>query len=247
MIEALAASATKAAETVAKAGEVTKDVGKEMFDPRKALDSAGVDCKGIKNGSAETFDPKKPLNAETYTQNKDDISHRELKKNVDTSVSFPEITREESIKMAQRSDGKWDDEPGNSKFTPNDIDAKNDLKKYNIDGVEYYDGNPNFKPCSESTVEISDMTSDRSCNFRQADIKCSEKWNEELREGRNDWSSREVKNWRNENHYSWHECRDMKTMNLVPRSIHDQCKHYGGVAECKRREVDKSFGGGFDA
>jgi hypothetical protein len=61
MIEALVGAASKAAETVAKVGEVAKDVGKEMFDPRKALDSAGVDFKDMKNGRIDAFDPKKPL------------------------------------------------------------------------------------------------------------------------------------------------------------------------------------------
>ena len=80
-------------------------------------------------------------------------------------------------------------------------------------------------------------------NFRQADIKCADIWNSQKRDGRIDWTPQDIKEWRRENHYSWHERIDMKTMDLVHRDIHEECKHYGGVAECKRRE---GFGGIFD-
>ncbi|MBQ5989318.1 MAG: hypothetical protein IJL67_07465 [Oscillospiraceae bacterium] len=85
MIEALVGAAAKAAETVAKVGEVAKDVGKEMFDPRKALDSAGVDFKDMKNGRIDAFDPKKPLDivAETENKVKGGGSYREVKKYAD--------------------------------------------------------------------------------------------------------------------------------------------------------------------
>ncbi len=73
MIEALAAAASKAAETVAKVSEVAKSAGKEMFDPRKPLEPTSMDSKKFNENSTETFDPKKPLDARTdfLTPNKE--------------------------------------------------------------------------------------------------------------------------------------------------------------------------------
>ena len=85
MIGALAGAAAKAADIAVKAGEAAKTVGKEMFDPRKTLDSTGVDSKKIKNGLTETFDPKKPLDVTAETENKvkGGGSYREIKKYAD--------------------------------------------------------------------------------------------------------------------------------------------------------------------
>lgn len=38
---------------------------------------------------------------------------------------------------------------------------------------------------------------------------------------------------KNENVYVWHECADIKTMQLVPREIHDNITHRGGIALLK--------------
>ena len=84
----------------------------------------------------------------------------------------------------------------------------------------------------------------RPYNFKQADEVCANQWNESGRDGRNDWTARDVESWRKENKYSWHERLDMKTMDLVQRDVHEECKHYGGVAECRRH--DALNGGGFD-
>lgn len=97
---------------------------------------------------------------------------------------------------------------------------------------------------SEATVQIDDMKADRPHNFAQADEACSKLWNEQARDGRTDWKARDVNVWRTDNRYSWHERLDMKTMDLVQRDVHDECKHYGGVAECRRHEA--LIGGGFD-
>jgi len=43
----------------------------------------------------------------------------------------------------------------------------------------------------------------------------------------------EVMKWKDENVYVWHECIDLKTLQLVPREIHDNVTHQGGVAILK--------------
>ena len=104
------------------------------------------------------------------------------------------------------------------------------------DGIMYRDALADFEPVSECTVRIGDMTSNRARNFDQADTLCAEKWNAEKRDERCDWTDDDVKQWRRDNGFSWHECADMETMNLVSRDIHGYFTHSGGVAECKRRE-----------
>ena len=80
------------------------------------------------------------------------------------------------------------------------------------------------------------MTDNRAINFRQCDEKCTEQWNEENRDGKSDWTGRDIQEWRKENEYSWHECNDTKTCQLLPRKIHEYFTHLGGVSECKIRD-----------
>ena len=101
------------------------------------------------------------------------------------------------------------------------------LDKYGIEGIEYKDGDPDFSPVSKGEVEIDDFTDDRPSNFAQAD--------EALAKQRG-CSPEEVKKWREENGYTWHECRDCKTMQKVPREVHNNMDHSGGVSEYKKSQ-----------
>ncbi len=132
--------------------------------------------------------------------------------------------------------GNWDGFRGNSewrpdreavptRYNPEALTWGQILDKYGIDGIEYKDGDPDFSPVSKGEVEIEDFTDDRPSNFAQAD--------EALAKQRG-CSPEEVKQWREENGYTWHECRDCKTMQKVPREIHNNMDHSGGVSEYKR-------------
>lgn len=157
-------------------------------------------------------------------------------------------TYEERIKQTPKEDserGNWEGERGESKFIPNDQEIKEILEKYGLDGITYKDGIPDFSNVSEATVEIDNMTDFRPDNFRQCDEKCAEKWNNEKRDGRTDWTARDVAQWRKENGYSWHERNDMKTCDLVPTKINDYFGHLGGVSECRKRDANDN-GGDFD-
>lgn len=145
--------------------------------------------------------------------------------------------------------GKYLGEIGESKYIPNDPEAKKQLAERGVDGIEYKNGIPDFKPVSEATVVIDNMSEKRygkGGNFEQCDKKCAEQWNIEGRENRTDWSPRDVANYRAENKLTWHECNDMKTCELVPQSIHRVCTHLGGVSECRKKDVVNT-GGIFDA
>lgn len=171
----------------------------------------------------------------------------EIEKDVAESKNYYS-TYAERLKQTPAEDsdrGKWEGERGESKFIPNDPEIKAILEKYGLDGIEYEDGIPDFSGVSESTVEIEDMTDNRAKNFRQCDEKCAEQWNKEARDGRTDWTARDVKQWRQENGYSWHERNDMKTCDLIPTKINDYFGHLGGVSECSKRDADND-GGDFD-
>ena len=158
-----------------------------------------------------------------------------------------EKVRYDRTPTTENPDGKWQGERGDSKYFPSEntekgITAKEKLAEYGMDGVEYKNAEPDFSKCTEATVQIDNMTEKCQDNFPQADKKCAEQWNLEQREGRTDWTARQVKEWRMEHECSWHERCDMKTMDLVPRAIHECCKHSGGRAECKARDAAKAGG-----
>jgi len=157
-------------------------------------------------------------------------------------------SRAERMDFATRSDGTWMGEPGDSKFVPTDktdegVAAREKLSEYGMDGIKYKDGIPDFSKLSAETVKI-DMTYDRPSNFSKAYKAVAEKWNSENKDNRNNWTLREVKEWRQSNGLTPHECSDMKTVMFVPTSVHEVVKHYGGVAECKAK--NKIEGGAFD-
>ena len=135
--------------------------------------------------------------------------------------------------------GYWTGERGESVFIPKDPAMKEFLARYGREGIEYKNGIPDFSFCSECDAEIDYMSPDRDRNFSQADIKCAEQWNAEAKFGKSDWTPRDVAQWRRENGYSWHECNDRKTCQLVPTDVNGYFGHLGGVAECKRANINK--------
>lgn len=135
-------------------------------------------------------------------------------------------------------------EKGESKCVPNPESergarAEEKLKRYGLDGVEYRDAVPAFEPCSEAVVKIENMGVERlglGGNYEQARLKLAEQWNESGRDGRTDWTSRDVKTWCEKNNLTIHECPDRKTCMFVDRDIHEVFRHSGGVSECKHRD-----------
>lgn len=205
------------------------------------------------NETKPSFDPDKRISEvpnerlnETVDDNFDPDRRIENKEIYGDKFFVP---KEKRIDFAVKgSRGEWKGDPGNSEFRPSDPDARKTLEKYGQTGIEYRDGNPDFSKVSKEIFQIPHMTSDIVTNYAQADKMCAEKWNKEAKDNRTDWSAAKVARWRSENKYAWHECTDRKTVDLVPREIHDQCKHYGGRAECKRYEQALGIykGGKFD-
>ncbi len=201
---------------------------------------------GIELPQLENYDNLSTENMEGYSF-KD--SERE-------TVELPQIegdnpycsNYEERLKQTPRESserGEWSGHRGESEFTPRDREVQDILDKYEKESIEYENAIPDFSEVSESTVEIEDMTENRAENFRQCDEKCAEQWNMEKYEGKDDWTPRDVSQWRKENGYSWHERNDMKTCDLIPTKVNDYFGHLGGVSECRKRDAGNA-GGDFD-
>lgn len=228
------------------------------FDPDRRIDIKN-DFKSFRDSTVSMFDPDQRI--EEHGKARIDRGNKaefDPDKRVEIQDTYY-TTYNERLERTPQNEcdyGMWTGERGESKFIPAKEETRASLKEYNLDGIEYKDANPDFSVCSEIDVEI-DMTQYRQStidksggkrivgNFEKADAKCAEQWNEIEKDGKSDWTARDVSEWRGENKYTWHECSDRKTCNLVPRSIHEECKHSGGVAECKRRDMINA-GGGFD-
>ena len=225
----------------------------QKFNPDKRLETS--DEVDIENETLFEFD------------NPSDIDINELMKNPGVLVDSIDVPADEladgyftkledRLDHAKHSKGTWSGEPGKSEFTPDDSKARAALEKKGENSISYNEnGEPDFHSVSEGTVEIDNMTENRLSyiddngvrhigNYDQADIKMKEKWNAECKDGRNDWTTKDVEKWVSDNNLTRHECLDKKTVEYVDSDLHKECKHYGGCSECKER--DKVIGGEFD-
>ncbi len=184
-----------------------------------------------------TFDIKNPL--EQFS--KDEIWRNS---SIEAANHLIEPSTEKSgLTPRLPTDGAWTGEKGNSVWIP-DLDKvpnnlqnntnpenltwREILQKYGIEGIEYKDGYPDFSPFTQGEVEIDNFTENRQLNFAQAEEKLANQW---TAEGRNDkvWTARDVQRYRKENNYVWHECEDCKTLQLIPKDVHE-APHTGGIA-----------------
>lgn len=146
-----------------------------------------------------------------------------------------------------KTHASFDGEPGESIARPNpDTEtgrkALETLKKYNQEGIKYKDCYPVFDSVAEDSVEI-DMTDDIVSNYSKADAALADKWKTEQRDNRDDWTARKVAEYRTANKLSWHESQDLKTCQLIPRSIHECFLHDGGRCEYMFRHQIPLFKG----
>ena len=214
----------------------------------------------LKNPETDTFKDIRPRQEKTAQDRLNQFNEMFIK----SEWGGDYTTYNERLSRTLKNDtflGQYEGERGESKFIPSDATeagrkALEKLSEYGTNGVEYKNAEVDFSKCSEATVKIDKMTDNMAnyrdedgdiClgNFAQADIKCAELWSKECKDGKNDWTPEDVENWRKEHNCSWHERCDTKTMDLVPREIHDFFKHSGGRAECRLRD-SVNQGGIFD-
>lgn len=138
------------------------------------------------------------------------------------------------------NNGRWDGERGDSRWYPEPdfIPGKSNpegktwseiLEKYGIDHIPFKDGEPDFSEISRGNVEIEPFSDSRTDNFDKADIELAKQ---------KGCTPEEVAKWRKENGYTWHECKDMKTMQKVPSEVHNNVPHSGGISEAKKGNGD---------
>lgn len=145
--------------------------------------------------------------------------------------------------MIPRSGGEWTETPGNSEWKPNREETPNNrnysnpegktwgeiLDQYGVEGIPFHEGEPDFSEVSKGTVEIDDFSDVRygaGGNFDQAFEKLAQE---------RGCSKEEVIEWCKENNYTWHERSDCKTMEKVPREIHSNVPHSGGISKMRNQ------------
>ena len=148
----------------------------------------------------------------------------------------------EEIGLLPRNGGEWSGEQGNSDWLPDsDVEPGDRIgtnpehktwgqikEEYEFESIPFKEGEPDFSEVSKGDVEIDDFTDDRDSNFAQADEKLAEQ---------RGCTPEEVAKWREENKYTWHECKDCKTMQKVPSEVHGNIPHSGGVSEYKSQQM----------
>ncbi|MCM1022643.1 MAG: HNH endonuclease [Prevotella sp.] len=142
-----------------------------------------------------------------------------------------------------KNGGEWTGKPGDSDWKPNkDIEPGDRhgtnpeqktwaeiMKEYGFESIPFKDGEPDFSEIAKAKVEINDFSDDRDSNFDQADEKAAEQ---------KGCTPEEVAEWREKHKYTWHECRDCRTMQKVPTEVHGNIPHSGGISEYKSHNGD---------
>lgn len=153
----------------------------------------------------------------------------------------------EGYKNCPKAHGHWEGERGNSKWIPDpdyippekkpekaysnpgNLTWEQIFDKHGMDGINFKDGEPDFSEISKGNVEIEPFSDSRTDNFDKADIELAEQ---------KGCQPEDVEKWRKENNCTWHECKDMKTMQLVPNEVHANVPHSGGISEVKKGMVE---------
>lgn len=134
----------------------------------------------------------------------------------------------------------WDGERGNSNCYPREKSAVEELKAKGQESIPFKDGVVDFSKVAEETVTIADMTRNIYNNYMQANKELAKQWSEQHKYGIEKWTPRDIEAYRKENGLTWHECSDCKTVQLVPRNIHNSIPHTGGRYECSIRDGERS-------
>lgn len=169
--------------------------------------------------------------------------------------SLEALTKDDNMQYGiPREHGGWKGEPGDSSWYPDrdyvPIGGRDSnpegktwgeiLDENGIECIEFHDGEPDFSKISKGTVEIEDYTNSRESNYAKADQKLADQWNQEGKDGRTDWTAKKVETYRTDNHLTWHERSDMKTMDLVPTEVHANVPHSGGISEVNKQKSESS-------
>lgn len=113
------------------------------------------------------------------------------------------------------------------KLNPNKLTWKDLKEKYKFAGIPFRKGEPDFSKIEKGNVQIEGYGVSRPKNFAKADVELAKKRR---------CSPSEVRIWRENHSYTWHESRDCKTMSKIPNEVHLNVSHRGGISN-KRNGV----------
>lgn len=122
------------------------------------------------------------------------------------------------------------------------------MREFGVNEIRCVKGVVDFSPVSVAQATIEGMTSELPHNRRLGFKAFAEQFNKEGRPPHGEqWNASRVVEFAHNNGLEFHECSDMRTVQLVPAAIHQYFKHLGGRKECSIRDGEKVVGmGGFD-
>lgn len=239
MIEKLPNIDTKPANEI---GGSFSDVSYNKLDTSKPLDFSRPDEVGGALDNSK-LDTSKALDYSNDAERKEYILYT---RHIDRLNQTPKDSEK----------GTWKGERGESEFVPNDTaenkEIKDCLKSKGIEGVEYKNACADFSSVAEETVEIPNMTNDRyghGGNFEQAYNALAEKFNAQVKDGKNDWTARDVYEWKQDISIHGgqilvvHERNDLRVCDFVRFDVHSFFSHSGGVGEYNAKLKQDNIGG----
>ena len=240
MIEKLATIDTKPQNEI---GGSLSDVSNNKIDTSKPIDFSRPDEVGGKLD-----------NSKLDTSREQDYSN-DVHENESENFSDYKERLDQTPKDSDK--GTWKGERGESEYVPNDTPENKEIKDYlntkGIEGLEYKNACADFSPVAEESVEIQNMTNDRygrpDGNFMQAYNALAEKFNAQAKDGKTDWTFRDIIEWKQDKskHEGQilvvHERNDLKVCDFVRLDVHSFFSHLGGVGEYNAKMKQNNIGG----
>lgn len=153
-----------------------------------------------------------------------------------------------------KSKGKWSGEAGNSIWMPDNnlVPERNMysnpdgmswgkiLDFYKVkNGILFQEGEPVFDELAWEKVVLryEDIGRDELLRLQQNERSVLHNLAFDTLAKTKRWSLEQTYKYKEENNLVWHEKSDCKTLLLVPRMIHDNLTHYGGVSMLRCLEL----------
>lgn len=153
-----------------------------------------------------------------------------------------------------RSGGRWSGEAGNSIWMPDNnlVPERNMysnpdgmtwgkiLDFYKVkNGILFQEGEPVFDELAWDKVVLryEDIGRDELLRLQQNERSVLHNLAFDTLAKTKRWSLEQTYKYKEENNLVWHEKSDCKTLLLVPRMIHDNITHYGGVSMLRCLEL----------
>lgn len=153
-----------------------------------------------------------------------------------------------------RSGGRWSGEAGNSIWMPDNnlVPERNMysnpdgmtwgkiLDFYKVkNGILFQEGEPVFDELAweEVVLRYEDIGRNELLRLQQNERSVLHNLAFDTLAKSKRWSLEQTYKYKEENNLVWHEKSDCKTLLLVPRMIHDNITHYGGVSMLRCLEI----------